>query len=312
MVPYYAAILLGEEDSWSESWESPDAAASSSMTASPTAIPKNHSANIVITLVGNLTTWGGTTVFTPSGVTGVTKVSQSVASATSATITVTTDPSNTGTLTITESVTGSNTASVTVATATLTITPTSGLLDTAPTLTLVGANTVWSQETVGTLFSISGGTGAALGTPNITTNTAGTVTLSGGCGTGTLTITDTSTGATDTVVVAAATLYTVTPSGPINGVVDVPRTFTFQPNGLTTDEVTAATDGTGTWSGGGAITLSNITPVQATYTPTDFADSPHILSFTNDGALADPDDVTMNVSEFSANSGSRKRRLLRP
>ena len=60
-------------------------------TASPTSIPANHAGNITLTLSGSGTAWNGsTTVFTVSGVAGLTKVSQSVTSATSATLVVAT------------------------------------------------------------------------------------------------------------------------------------------------------------------------------------------------------------------------------
>lgn len=178
---------------------------SSSFTIAPTSIPKNHSGNITLTLTGTGTAWDGTTVFTPSGVTGVTKISQNVTSTTAATVVVTTDATHTGTLTITESVTGSNTATTTVATATLVISPTSGGTGTTPTLTLTGTNTVWTQETAAGLFTESGGTSDSIGTPTITTNLAGTVVLTTGSAFATLTITDASTGATATFNVARVT-----------------------------------------------------------------------------------------------------------
>jgi hypothetical protein len=97
----------------------------------------------------------------------------------------------------------------------------------------------------------------------------------------------------------AATTYTVSPSGTEHGFVDRPKYFSFQADGDTTAEITLATDGDGTWSDGGTITLDGTNEVTATYTPNDFADSPHILSFTNDGGLDDPDDVTLIVTDGS-------------
>ncbi len=167
-----------------------------SLTISPTTIPANHSGNIVLTLTGTGTSWvNGTTVFTPSGVTGVTKVSQNVTSGTAATLVVTTG-SATGTLTVTESVTGIAFGTAAVTAATLSISPTSGMTGTTPTLTLTGANTLWTSEAAGGLFSVSGGSGASIGTPTVTSNTAATATLTDGSATGTLTITDSSTTAT--------------------------------------------------------------------------------------------------------------------
>ena len=156
-------------------------------------------------------TFTGSETFTVSGVTGWAKVSQSVSSgATTATIVVSCPASGgtAGTLSVSD---GTNSATVAVAASTLTITPTSGNLGTTPTLTLTGVNTLWSCETASTLFSVSGGTGASIATPTITTNTAGTAVLTVGTSTGTLTVTDNSTGATATF--AAVLSFTSTTTG---------------------------------------------------------------------------------------------------
>lgn len=164
----------------------------------PSGIPTNHAANITLTLTGSNTTWvNGTTVFTLSGATGVTKISQNVTSNTAATIVVTTG-SGTGTLTVTESVTGTAVGAVTVGAGALAISPTSGNTSTTPTLSLTGTNTVWTQETAAGLFSVSGGTGSSIATPTITTDTAGTAVLTVGSTSGNLTVTDNSTSATAT------------------------------------------------------------------------------------------------------------------
>lgn len=173
------------------------AATVSPMTITPTAIPKNHGGNITLTLTGIGTSWvNGTSVFTPSGVTGVTKISQNVTSSTAATAVITTDATHTGTLIITESVTGSSSATTTINTATIGISPTFGATGTTPTLTITGASTVWTQETLAGLFAVGGGSGASIGTPTCSTNTGCTATLTTGSSAGTLTVTDTSTGAT--------------------------------------------------------------------------------------------------------------------
>lgn len=91
-----------------------------SLDVSPVAIPNNHSGDITLNLTGTGTAWDSTTVFTPSGVSGVAKVSQNVTSATEATIVVTTG-AGTGTLTITETVTGSAVGTTTVAVPVITI-----------------------------------------------------------------------------------------------------------------------------------------------------------------------------------------------
>jgi hypothetical protein len=84
----------------------------------------------------------------------------------------------------------------TVAPASFSISPVSGNLNSVQTLTLTGTGTAWASG-VG-LFSITGGTGAIVGTATITSATTGTLTLTVGTAVGTLTITDTSTGKTAT------------------------------------------------------------------------------------------------------------------
>lgn len=169
------------------------------MSASPSSIPANHAGNITITLTGTATSWAAQT-FTVSGVTGVTKVSQNITSSTAATLVVTTG-SSTGTLTISD---GTLSTTITVGTPSFTISPTSGNTGTTPTVTFTGTNTVWSQETAAGLFTLSGGTGASIGTPTVTTNTAATATLTAGTAAGTLTLTDTAvTGSTASFTVAA-------------------------------------------------------------------------------------------------------------
>lgn len=182
------------------------AAASVSFTVAPTGVPSGHAGNITLTLTGTGTAWvNGVSVFTPSGVANVTKVSQNVTSATAATVVITTG-AGTGTLTITESVTGTGTATTTVGAPSFTRSPTSITVSTTGNvITLVGTNTLWTDKSV--TFTLSGGTGASITAQNVTSNTAATVTVSAGSATGTnnLTITDPDSGATNTLTVAAST-----------------------------------------------------------------------------------------------------------
>jgi hypothetical protein len=83
----------------------------SSFTASPITVPTGNSANIVVSLTGVGTSWGGTTVMTASGVSGVSCGAVAVSSTTAATIGCTTS-STSGTVTITESVTGTSTTTI--------------------------------------------------------------------------------------------------------------------------------------------------------------------------------------------------------
>jgi hypothetical protein len=156
---------------------------------------------------------------------------------------------------------------------------------------------VWSQETAAGLFSVSGGTGASISTPTITTNVDGTVTLTCGSANATLTITDNSTGATDTFDVSgAATAYTLTAPSPAKGDVQVDsEDFTVEPNGSlgsVGDPVTITPDGAQggtftpsalTWTGESSAKTFTFKPVLATVN--------HTISVTNDGGLSDPPDV---------------------
>jgi hypothetical protein len=189
------AILVGGV-TWST-----DIPAVLGIAVSPTAIPANHSGNITLTLTRQVSGFvNGTTVLTPSGVSGVTKVSQSISSGTSATVVVTTS-AGTGTLTITESVTGSNTAALLVETATLLVSPSGALPGSVLSVTITGTNTVWTQETASTLFSVTGGTGSSLASTTVLTDTAATATLTVGTADAVLTITDASTGAQASFIV---------------------------------------------------------------------------------------------------------------
>jgi lysophospholipase L1-like esterase len=173
---------------------------STSFAATPSTIPANHNGNISLALVGSGTTWSSNT-FTVSGVSGIAKVSQSIAGGTHATLVISlpavlpATAGNTGPLTISD---GSLSATVTVAAPTLSISPTSGTTGTTPTLALTGANTIWSHETAAGLFTVSGGTGASIATPSVSADLAASDVLTVGSGTGTLTVKDTSTGATAT------------------------------------------------------------------------------------------------------------------
>jgi len=165
---------------------------------SPGAIPKGHSGNITLSLTGANTAWlQGSTLFSPSGVANITKISQNVTSPTAATVVVTTG-AGTGTLTLTESVTGTATFTLTVGTASISLSPSSGATGTVPVVTVTGTNTVWTQEVSSTLFSESGGTGASIGTITVASDTSAHFPLTVGTASGALTITDAPTSDTAT------------------------------------------------------------------------------------------------------------------
>lgn len=183
-----------------DSLSATDSTSSASMSASPTTIPADHAGNITIALTGTGTSWAAET-FTVSGVSGTSKVSQTITDTTHASIVVTTG-ATTGTLTISD---GTINTTVTVTTAALAISSPSSLnTSTTTTVNLTGTNTLWSSETASGLFTVSGVSGCSIsGTPSVSTDTAASISVVTGATTGTLTITDTSTGKTTTISVAS-------------------------------------------------------------------------------------------------------------
>ena len=189
---------------------------SASATITEQNLPSNHAGNITVHAVGSGTSWSSSTTWTASVVTGWSVASKTFVDSTHYTIVLTpptaaTPPAGaTGTLTLTEGVTGSTAATTTVGTPTLALSPTTGFTGSTPTLTLTGTNTIWLAETAAGLFTESGGTGASIATPTVTTNTAATDVLTVGSATGTLTITDASTGATASFTASNTHTYDLT------------------------------------------------------------------------------------------------------
>ena len=171
---------------------------------SPLVIPNNHPGSITLTLTGADSAWDGTTVMTASGVANVVCGGVTVTSTAAATISCATG-AGMGTLTLTESVTGTATATATVTNPTLSLSPTSGTTGTIYLVTATGTNTVWTQETAASLFSVAGGTGASLASTTVSSNTSATFLLTNGSTAGTLTVTDNSTGKTAGFTVATST-----------------------------------------------------------------------------------------------------------
>src|ERR1043166_6072827 len=154
-------------------------------------------------------------------------------------------PGNPGTLTLTEGVTGTTTPTTPVGTPSLALTPSSGATSTTPSVTFTGTNTLWAGETAAGLFTLSGGTGASVGTPTVNSNTSATATVTTGSATATLTLTDTSTGAQASFSVGlAVTTYDLTDDS-ITGVYVQPE------GGIAKGSLHSATAwGTGTWTDG--------------------------------------------------------------
>lgn len=174
-------------------------------------LPSNHNGNITVHVIGTGTSYSSSTTWTPSGVSGWSVASKTFVDTTHYTVVLTppgaaTPPAGaTGTLTLTEGVTGSTTPTTAVGTPTLAIGSTVVATGSTPTLALTGTNTLWSSETPTGLFTKTGGSGASLAVPTITTNTAATDVLTSGSTADKLTITDTSTGAQATVTAAPYT-----------------------------------------------------------------------------------------------------------
>lgn len=167
---------------------------SATFTFTPTTIPSGYNGQITLTLVGSGTSWSkGTTAFT---VGGATLVSQSVTGTTAAIVVVT--AARAGTLSIVDMESGVRGPSATgsIVDPAFAIDVNAGNLRSTQTLLLTGQNTLWSSVPSAGLFTISGGSGASIGTPTITSNTAGVIALTTGTAPGVLTITDTSTGKT--------------------------------------------------------------------------------------------------------------------
>jgi hypothetical protein len=211
----------------------PFTSGAASFTVSPATIPSYHSGNIQIAITGSGTSWTSGTTFSAGS--PCTFVSSTVnAGAQTGTVTVTTS-STTGSCTVTDS-TDSATASVTVANPLFSISPTSGTPGSGGcttacqgTVTFTGTNTVWANpdQSSSGLFTLSGGTGASLGTITVVSNTSATATLTWGSASGTLTLTDTSNGnslsntqsftvqANTTPTVTTGTAGSFTPSGAV-------------------------------------------------------------------------------------------------
>ncbi len=174
-------------------WTTHVTVAPPSVTASPAAIPINHSNPITLTLAGFGTSWGGGTTFSVSGVAGVTQVSQNVASTTAATVVVETGGTS-GTLAITD---GTATVNVPVEATTFTLSPASGIYTAPVSITATGsAGSVWTQETASTLFTTPGTHGDSISTIAVHSDTSATFTLNPGTATGSLTVTQTPGGST--------------------------------------------------------------------------------------------------------------------
>ena len=167
--------------------------AADSFTISPTTIPANHSGNITLTLSGLGTSWSSN-IFTLSGLAGVTKVSQTINSATSATVVLSTG-SGTGTLSISD---GAISNTTTVANTTFALSPATGLYSVAPgTITATGSpGSLWTHETASTLFSVPGTNGSSISSITVLSDTSATFTFTPGTATGNIVVTQTPNGST--------------------------------------------------------------------------------------------------------------------
>ncbi len=164
--------------------------------ANPASVATNSS-SVTIALTGANTSWSsGGTIFTVAGA-GTTKISQSVSSTTSATLTISTG-STTGTATISD---GTYSIALSVASPAVAVSPSSAVAAGTYSITLTGTATLWSSPTG--LFTISGISGASISNIAVQSCTQATATLALGSSFtgGTAVITDTSTGQTANVTV---------------------------------------------------------------------------------------------------------------
>src|SRR5208282_3707258 len=151
-----------------------------------------ESASTLVTITAINTLWlseNPSTLFSVSGVSGVSVSGVSVTNNTNATFTLTSSIS-TGTVTITDNSTMSTSSFIIYSTPpSITIVPSSlPTITNNYTLTLTGNHTTWVSNPP--TFSASGVAGVTLGSPTITSNTAATIPITIGLYIGTLTITD--------------------------------------------------------------------------------------------------------------------------
>src|ERR1043166_9925 len=141
-------------------------------------LPSNHNGNIPVHVVGTGTAFTSSTTWTPSGVSGWSVASKTQVDGTHYTVV---------------------------------LTPPAAAPPPTPSVTFTGTNPLWAGETAAGLFTLSGGTGASVGTPTVNSNTSATATVTTGSATATLTLTDTSTGAQASFSVGlAVTTYDLT------------------------------------------------------------------------------------------------------
>lgn len=168
-----------------QAFVTPGLALPQSLVASPSFYTIN-TANLTVNLAGTNTLWNSGTVFSVSGVSGVSITSQSVISATSATITLAIG-ANPGTATISDGA-NSTTFAIQAMTASPAIIPTntSGFI-----VNLAGVNTTWTPGYPGTpTFILAGIQGATITGQFIVSPTSAVVILNSGIFLGNFTITD--------------------------------------------------------------------------------------------------------------------------
>lgn len=170
-------------------------------------LPTHHAGgSVTVHAVGTGTTWTTGTTFSCTGVSGWSVASATIVDSTHATLSVSCPSSggSTGSLTF---ATGSINAVASVSAPLISASPATISPQDTVTVTLTGTSTLWLDDTP--TFTISGGTGATIGTPSFTSNTSATVTVYAGTAPGaTLTFTDPSTGATTTASVSDTVLTT--------------------------------------------------------------------------------------------------------
>ena len=178
-----------------------------SFTITENALPThNTGGSVTVHAVGFNTTWTSGTTFSVSGVAGWSVASQTFVNGTHVTLALSCPAAGgaTGTLTFSD---GTRTATAGVAAPSISCSIATISVNDTATVTLTGSNTLWSQDNPA--FTLSGGTGAAIGSISISSNTSATAAVSAGNAySATLTIADPSSAATTTLSTASNTVTT--------------------------------------------------------------------------------------------------------
>ena len=152
--------------------------ASVSFSITENTLPTHHvGGSVTVHAVGFNTTWTSGTTFSVSGIAGWSVASKTFVDGTHVTLVLSCPASGgaTGTLLVSD---GANTATAIVGAPHVSCSPGTISVNDTATVTLTGSNTLWSQDNP--VFTISGGTGATIGSISILSNTSATAVVYAG------------------------------------------------------------------------------------------------------------------------------------